>query len=135
LGLRTCGSGSAVERDAMIVMPPMVGDPEKHPCSVRNYAVPEQCDAFVKPACRGDRPRQTVPIVRSDWRTCSRVRIGFSDDLDNQMPRTLGYAPRAAAGAEAALLAGERHPPLHAALLAHHPQEAVVEYAAAQLRS
>ena len=40
----------------------------------------------------------------------------------------------AAAGAKAALLAGKRQRPFRMALLAHHAQEALIEYAAAQER-
>ncbi len=53
--------------------------------------------------------------------------------LLHQVPRALGHAPRPAAGAEAALLAGIRHQPLGPALLADHAQEAVLEHAAAQV--
>ena len=53
--------------------------------------------------------------------------------LLHQVPRRLGHAPRAATRAEATLLAGEGHQPLRMAVLAHHPQEAVVEYAATQV--
>jgi hypothetical protein len=54
--------------------------------------------------------------------------------LLHQVPRALGHAPRPAAGAEAALLAGKGHQPLGPALLAHHAQETVLEHAAAQVR-
>jgi len=50
------------------------------------------------------------------------------------MPRTLGHAPRAAAGAKPTPLAEKRQQPLRMALLAHHAQEAVLEHAAAQER-
>ncbi len=56
-----------------------------------------------------------------------------AEHLVHQMPRRLGHAPRAAAGAEAALLAGIRHQPLGTTVLADHAQEAVLEHAAAQV--
>ena len=56
-----------------------------------------------------------------------------AEHLLRQAPRTLGHAPRAAARAEAAFLAGKRQQPLGMALLAHHAQEAVFEHAAAQV--
>jgi hypothetical protein len=56
-----------------------------------------------------------------------------AEHLFYQVPRRLGHAPRAATRAKATLLAGEGHQPLRMAVLAHHPQEAVVEYAATQV--
>ncbi|EKK97637.1 hypothetical protein VCHC61A2_3617 [Vibrio cholerae HC-61A2] len=56
-----------------------------------------------------------------------------AEHLLDQVPRTLGHASRAATRAEPALLAGEGHQPLCTAVLAHHPQEAVLEYAATQV--
>ena len=52
----------------------------------------------------------------------------------HQMPRTLGHAPRAAAWAEPALLAGKRHQPFGMAVRARDPQESVREHGAAQVR-
>lgn len=46
-----------------------------------------------------------------------------AEHLVHPMARRLGHAPRAAAGAESALLAGERHQPLRMAVLAHYAQE------------
>ncbi len=51
----------------------------------------------------------------------------------HQMARGLGHAACAAARAEPALLARERHQPLGMTLLAYHAQEPVFEYAAAQV--
>ena len=57
-----------------------------------------------------------------------------AEHVVHQMPRALGHAPRATARAEPALLARERHQPLGMTVLAHHPQEAMHEHAAAQVR-
>lgn len=57
-----------------------------------------------------------------------------AEHLFHQVPRTLGHAPRAATRTEPAMLAGERHQPLGMALLAHHPQEAVLQYPTVQVR-
>jgi len=55
-----------------------------------------------------------------------------AEHLLHHVPRTLGHAACAAAGAKAALLAGKRQQSLGMALLAHHAQKAVIEHAAAQ---
>jgi hypothetical protein len=57
-----------------------------------------------------------------------------AEHLLHRVPRTLGHAACAAAGAKPALLAGERQQPFRMALLAHHAQEAVLEHAATQER-
>ena len=56
-----------------------------------------------------------------------------AEHVFHQMPRALGHAPCAAARAEPALLARERHQPLRVAVLAHHAQEAVFEHATAKV--
>ena len=56
-----------------------------------------------------------------------------AEHVVRQMPRRLGHAARTAARAEPALLARERHQSLGMTLLAHHAQEPVFEYAAAQV--
>ncbi|KKD57304.1 hypothetical protein VM57_08685 [Stenotrophomonas maltophilia] len=72
-------------------------------------------------------------VARRGRVDCQSTIARSAEHLLHQVPRALGHAPRPAAGAEAALLAGEGHQPLGPALLAHHAQEAVLEHAAAQV--
>lgn len=88
-----------------------------------------------------DRQHRTDGIRFTDQEEALRVRETQvplphwprAEHLLNQMTRTLSHTASAAAGAETALLAGERHQPLGVAVLAHHPQEAMFEHPAAKV--
>lgn len=88
-----------------------------------------------------DRQHRTDAIRFTDEEEAQRVRetpVALqhrrrAEHPFNQMSRISGHTASAAAGAETALLARERHQPLGVAVLAHHLQEAMFEHPAAHL--